>query len=227
MNIDTSAVTAPEAAKSVMVDEYYMLRMPGSRERQRVEVADLDTTTKNLRNRGYRMSTGGGTNSIFYFWIPGPHVGNVGYIHNPHVGTISRVTQYSRAAAPRELVLEPDRLGEPDHWDSPNVIRTHSRYIGRVVRLGLLYVGPAGQCRRVYEGPILPGPYVGTYALSWSIDNHGGTGADMARLEAAGLEFEAKPGDRFRIGGLLFELRDDRPYDYPTMVPVSEAASVL
>jgi hypothetical protein len=124
---------------------------------------------------------------------------------------------------PREIILTPSRKPDQvDEWDCPMILRVHCRYTRRVERLGLIYIGPAGTCRREYRGPILPGPYAGLFAHCAVIDNYGGTGAESHRMRAAGLEFEARPGDRFTIGAVLFELRDDKPNsDYPQLIQVS------
>ena len=60
---------------------------------------------------------------------------------------------------------------------------------------GLGYVGPDGECRREHGGPIVPGPYAYAYGLCGVIDNHGGTGAEIARERAAGQVLEVEPGD--------------------------------
>jgi hypothetical protein len=46
------------------------------------------------------------------------------------------------------------------------------------------------------------------------IDNYGGTGAEIRRNEAAGLEYVVEAGDQVRIDGYLYTVRISGGYLY-------------
>jgi hypothetical protein len=69
-------------------------------------------------------------------------------------------------------------------------------------RVGGVPRGASG--RQVDGGPLVPGPWAYVYELAGVIDNHGGTGAESARMRAAGTEHDLVPGDVIRF--------DDREY---------------
>ena len=69
-------------------------------------------------------------------------------------------------------------------------------------RVGGVPRGVSG--RQVDGGPLVPGPWAFVYELASVIDNHGGTGAEAARMRAAGTEHDLVPGDVIRF--------DDREY---------------
>lgn len=69
-------------------------------------------------------------------------------------------------------------------------------------RMGGVPRGASG--RQVDGGPLVPGPWAYVYELPSVIDNHGGTGAESARMRSAGTEHDLVPGDVVRF--------DDREY---------------
>jgi hypothetical protein len=69
-------------------------------------------------------------------------------------------------------------------------------------RVGGVPRGASG--RQVDGGPLVPGPWAYVYELAGVIDNHGGTGAESARMRASGTEHDLVPGDVIRF--------DDREY---------------
>lgn len=78
---------------------------------------------------------------------------------------------------------------------------------------------PADGCsRRVYQGPVLPGPYAAPFELATVIDNDGGTGAEIRRNEAAGLEHLVEDGDLVRIDGYLHFVRISQGHLYLDIV---------
>jgi hypothetical protein len=78
---------------------------------------------------------------------------------------------------------------------------------------------PADGCsRRVYQGPVLPGPYAAPFELATVIDNDGGTGAEIRRNEAAGLEHFVEEGDLVRIDGYLHTVRISQGHLYLDIV---------
>jgi len=124
---------------------------------------------------------------------------------------------------PRTIPLHPHPTSSrPDDWQTPAILRVHCRYTNRTERLGLGYIGTAGTYRTTLDATTRHGPHAFTFALATVIDNHGGTAALSAQLEAEGHEHHARPGDRFLFNGNLFELRDDQPHPdrYPTLHPV-------
>ncbi|MEQ7008385.1 hypothetical protein ABN028_19610 [Actinopolymorpha sp. B17G11] len=118
------------------------------------------------------------------------------------------------------ITLVPDRYNKVGRWDSPNVIRTYSAYQGHTVRLAIGYVDANGTCRRKAGRPMEPGPYVYTFPMASVIDNHGGTGAESARNKAAGLEWDAEPGDEFLIDGVVYRLTAGDRWSDPDLIPV-------
>lgn len=55
--------------------------------------------------------------------------------------------------------------------------------------------------------PTAPGVYLGAYGLAACIDNHGGSGREIAEAKAAGLLVEAKLGDLLELDGNLWEIQ--------------------
>lgn len=104
---------------------------------------------------------------------------------------------------------------------SETVITMDTRYGGSRTRMRVCYFTPDGKGRREHQGPILPGPFASMTPLPVVIDNAGGSGAERARLQAAGLEHDVTVGDRLLIDGVEYEISDPYPArDYPTLTPV-------
>lgn len=66
------------------------------------------------------------------------------------------------------------------------------------------YVRPDQEARREYQGPLVPGPWASAYGIAGSIDDQGGTGAEIKREEAANLILRCKLGDVIEIEGYKF-----------------------
>lgn len=92
--------------------------------------------------------------------------------------------------------------------------RAYSRYTRRNERFSLLYVGPKGECRRIYKGPIEPGPYAAMIPQAIVISNH-----PQAR-PAQTVELEE--GDMIVFNDQPMMLIDDRPLAYPQLVTPAE-----
>lgn len=60
---------------------------------------------------------------------------------------------------------------------------------------GMLYQDETGTCRREHGKDPVPGPYAVAFGLAGAIDNYGGTGAEIAREDAAGHVIRAEIGD--------------------------------
>jgi hypothetical protein len=104
----------------------------------------------------------------------------------------------------REVCLLPvtrrdDRSVRTDHVIRVAGARATS---GGRYRVGGVPRGSSG--RRVDGGPLVEGPWAYVYELAGVIDNHGGTGAESARMRAEGTEHDLVPGDVIRF--------DDREY---------------
>lgn len=110
------------------------------------------------------------------------------------------------------------------HFESPHVLAVNT---GRAYRerhkVG--YVDETGTCRRVFEGPILPGPYAFAFGLATVIDNHGGTAAEADRNRAAGTEYDVEHGDRLVLGTNVFRVEVNR-YREVRLVHEYDAATV-
>jgi hypothetical protein len=123
-----------------------------------------------------------------------------------------------RRPTQRYILTRPGRYDKPDEWESPNIIRCHSRYARHEVRLGICYVGPEGTCRRVHGGPLEPGPYAYLFPHDTVIDNYGGTAAESRVLTDHGLEFPVKVGDVLLIRDTRFRLVEPNPRaEYPSL----------
>lgn len=109
------------------------------------------------------------------------------------------------------------------HHESPHVLAINTGRRGRRERHKVGYVDATGTCRRVFEGPILPGPYAFAFGLATVIDNHGGTGAEADRNRAAGTEYDVEPGDRLVLGTNVFRVDVDR-YGDVTLAHVYDAS---
>lgn len=92
--------------------------------------------------------------------------------------------------------------------------RAYSRYTRRRERFSLLYVGPEGECRREYQGPVLPGPYAAMIPQATMISAH-----PQARPVQT---VELEEGDMIVFNGLPMMLIDDRAMDYPQLVTPAE-----
>ena len=109
------------------------------------------------------------------------------------------------------LNVDPDRYGKTGWYEGGR---------DRVIvipgaaneRNGYGFVSPEGESRRVSGGPILPGPHLYAYGLATVIDNFGGTGAEMRRLEAEGGVTTLTEGDTVEVMGHTFVLRMERRF---------------
>jgi hypothetical protein len=69
---------------------------------------------------------------------------------------------------------------------------------------GIGYIGKGDEGRQEQGGPMVAGPWAYGFPLSHVLDNHGGTGAEQARLRADGLLLEVEGGELFEIDGTLY-----------------------
>jgi len=134
-----------------------------------------------------------------------------------------RVTRIDRQnpteGAPVEPVIVPSlnpKSGDSfgvyrGQWDASLIIsRPHRRGPGYLpYRFGIGYVDETGECRRVYQGPIEPGPYAYTYGLSVGItaDPSMSTAAEHERNAAQNLEIQVEDGQLLQLGFHLFRVR--------------------
>lgn len=61
--------------------------------------------------------------------------------------------------------------------------------------------------RKEHGGPMVAGPWHFIFGLASVIDNHGGTGAEMAKAREAGMVLDLAPGDRLVIDGLSYAFK--------------------
>lgn len=104
-----------------------------------------------------------------------------------------------------------------DHWRTGYggaQFQAHSRHQGHQTRFTVLFVGPAGDCRLVQDGPRVPGPHAFLIAQASVISAHPGERVDVVDLAE---------GDVIEIRGLRFEMRDDRPSHDPRLYLVADA----
>lgn len=107
-------------------------------------------------------------------------------------------------------MLTPSRYTETDTWGTEAVLTIN--FGGRTPhRFGLGFVGPDGECRREYQGPILSGPYAFAYGLAvvLAANPEHGTGAEMRRAREAGLVIDAQLGDVLVFRGHRFLIERD------------------
>jgi hypothetical protein len=74
-------------------------------------------------------------------------------------------------------------------------------------RVGGVPRGVSG--RQIDGGPLVPGPWAYVYELASVIDNHGGTGAESARMRASGTEHDLVPGDVIRFDDCEYKIAVD------------------
>jgi len=91
-------------------------------------------------------------------------------------------------------------------------IRTHSRYAGRVIELGVGAI-PAGEsARQVFQGPLVEGPWAYTYPLGTMI---------AAEPIAPQPTIDVAIGDLIEVDGVTYRLTDDSRWEYPALEPVA------
>jgi hypothetical protein len=78
-----------------------------------------------------------------------------------------------------------------------------------------------GKVRRVFQGPVEPGPYAFFTPACCVIDNYGGTRAILDRAEARGDIFRVKAGDVLQLAGDAYRVLVCRR-GYASLEPVHE-----
>lgn len=109
-----------------------------------------------------------------------------------------------------------DNWKTPDFTDNVTKIRLYSRHQGRTCTWVLGYVGPDGESRREYQGPILPGPYAYLVPEATVIADTRSPG-DRAPVD------ELAEGDIVVIRGVAFRIDDSRGRfaQNPQLVPIT------
>jgi hypothetical protein len=85
---------------------------------------------------------------------------------------------------------------------------------GRLTNFAVSFLSAEGKCRREHGGPDVPGPYAFGTALPTVISAH-----PMAQTPHIDVEV----GDFLIIGGLFWQLREDRRLHDPRLVLIDEA----
>ncbi len=80
---------------------------------------------------------------------------------------------------------------------------------GNYAGFSVCYCPKGSSARRVYKGPLVPGPFCDTFACASVMDNHGGTGAELAREDAAGNLLNLQMGDLVRVGDEIYSIHPD------------------
>lgn len=109
-----------------------------------------------------------------------------------------------------------DNWMTPDLTDNVTKIRMYSKHQHAVCTWAVMYVGPEGSCRRVFQGPIEPGPYAALIPEATCIS------ATRVPGDAAPVD-ELAEGDIVVIRGVAFRIDDSRGrlgYD-PRLVPLT------
>lgn len=94
------------------------------------------------------------------------------------------------------ITLDPSPYGAERPWASQHVLNVSgARKRDRNGRFGLGFVAPGQEARKVFQGPLEPGPWAYTFQHCTVIDNFGGTAAESRTLKACGLEHDVKVGE--------------------------------
>jgi hypothetical protein len=111
--------------------------------------------------------------------------------------------------------VEPWNLGRDFHRSVPDFfLRMYGRYQNRVCQWSVLIVGPEGESRQLDGGPMVPGPH-GLLIPRPSV-------ISAYRGESEPVLMNVEEGDRIKVNGLLFDIRDDRPHYDPCLVAVDQ-----
>lgn len=98
---------------------------------------------------------------------------------------------------------------EPDQWSSDVIIMIGNR--GRSLDWHMIgFCGPESVTRRVHQGPLLKGVYAYAFAKGVVIDNHGGSGRELAEARGAGKVVDASIGDVLVMRGYPFVIESER-----------------
>lgn len=85
------------------------------------------------------------------------------------------------------------------HYSTPTAIRDRTILQIGGYKFGLMYVSEAGSCRRVFEGPILPGPYAAVFGLASVISAHRSPHTDTVINVAVGDVLVMPDGTHFAV----------------------------
>lgn len=93
--------------------------------------------------------------------------------------------------------VETDRSERNSYRFVPYVLALASAPFGYGHRYGICFIPSGDEGRQKFQGPMVPGPWAKTYGLSTVIaaNPEMGTGAEIRRNRAAGLEFTVADGD--------------------------------
>lgn len=91
---------------------------------------------------------------------------------------------------------------EPYDQKTPATTLSTGRY-----RFHVGHVPEGEEGRKEYGGPKVPGPWAYAFGLCTVIDNHGGTGLDIAKDKAAGLWLDVADGDEIEVAGHDYTVR--------------------
>lgn len=78
---------------------------------------------------------------------------------------------------------------------------------GNLAGYGVGFVPEGFSERKETGGPLIPGPWAYSWARASVMDNHGGTGAELEKLQEAGRIVKAKAGETVKIDGRQYTIR--------------------
>jgi hypothetical protein len=114
------------------------------------------------------------------------------------------------------IPLQPNRTFYRDeNWYEGTIeYRCKSKHqSGRLTNFAVNFLSADGECRREHGGPMVPGPYASGTALPTVISAH-----PMAQTPY----IDVQVGDFFIIGGLIWQLREDRRLSDPRFVLIDD-----
>lgn len=145
--------------------------------------------------------------------------------HRWQVGTSTTLILPGGPEAIRPMVREV-RLGDTDKDGmrrSSLVLEVHCKHNGGMryrTKLAIGYVPPTTLARRVFQGPLVPGPWPYTFPLSTVIQSARNARDPETERRQHNMQFAVDLGGLYRIDGQVYELVDDVPLDYPRFRPL-------
>lgn len=110
-------------------------------------------------------------------------------------------------------------VDEIDTWETPDFgrgvnVRLYSRHQGHTCDWSIHLIGPDGSCRRVFQGPVEPGPYAFLVPQATVIS---------AQRIPTNSSVELVEGDVIVIRGIAFRIDDSRGRfgHNPELIPIT------
>lgn len=112
------------------------------------------------------------------------------------------------------IPMIPDRYRDQGKWESPELfeITIYAKYVRRDVHCSVGYIDSSGECRRVQDGPVVPGPYAYLVPQATVIQSRAYKFTPPTRIRVS-------EGDELLLNEQWFRVVDDRRMAYPRLVP--------